>query len=277
MNGALDPGRIETALRVGLRARGGLAGDWTGKVLVRARTESTNDDAFREGLGGASDGTAVFAEEQQAGRGRGKGRWSAPARRNLTFSVVVRPALSPDRWPRMAHAAALAVARAVDPWLAPLRTEIKWPNDIYADGRKLAGILVEAYPRKVSPFLVVGIGLNVNSAPEEFQADGLEWAVASLASLNGGREVGRSEVAGAVLAELWGQVKRCETEFCDILSELRGRSWVLGKRVRIWMGEEDCQGDAVDLGPNGELLVREEGTGRMREIVTADLVRVIPF
>jgi BirA family transcriptional regulator, biotin operon repressor / biotin---[acetyl-CoA-carboxylase] ligase len=275
MNAGLDPQRIEVALRVGLRGFGSRPGDWAGTIAVRANTESTNDDAFRQGREGAADGTAVFAEEQRAGRGRRERRWTAPPRRNLTFSVVIRTSLGTQRWPCLAHGAALAVARGIDPWLEPLHAEIKWPNDIYADGRKLGGILLEAYPQMTAPFLVVGIGLNVNSTAEEIAAEGVGQEVTSIVSLNGGREVDRNDVAGAVLAELWRQIRRCEVAFDNVRSELRGRSWLLGKRLRVSSGNLTYQGEALDLGENGELLIRDEIAGEIREIVSADLVRTI--
>lgn len=277
MTTGLEPGKIERAMQIGLRGLGVHPADWSGAVTVLATTESTNDDAVRLARNGAPDGFAVFAEEQRAGRGRRERRWSAPAGRNLTFSVVVRTSLTPDQWPRLAHAAALAVARAIDPWLEPLRAEIKWPNDIYVDNRKLGGILVEAHPRRTAPFLVVGIGLNINSTPEEFAAAGLDREVASIASLNGRRETDRNEVAGAVLAELWRQVRRSELAFDAVLEELRTRSWLQGKQVRVWMGTQISQGEVLGLGPNGELLIREDEHGSIREILSADLIRAIPF
>lgn len=274
MSAALDPGRIEAVLRVGLRGLGCAPGAWPGRIEVRARTGSTNDDACRWGQEGAPDGSAVFAEEQSLGRGRRDRRWSAPAGENLTFSVVVRTGLGLERWSRLAHAAALAVARGVDPWLEPLRAGVKWPNDVFVDGRKLAGILVEAYPQRNDPFLVVGIGLNVNSRPEDFAGPGLDQEVASVCSLRGGRKVDRNELAGALLAELWWQVRRCEADFEGVRRELRSRSWLLGKRVGVWMGEGKLEGEAVDLGENGELCVRG-ADGEVREVVSADQVRAV--
>lgn len=276
MSPALDAGRIETALRSRLRRND--AAEWAGRISVLASTGSTNDDARRWAQEGAPHGSAVFAEEQQAGRGRKNGRWCAPPGKNLTFSAVLRPDLSTELWPRMAHAAALAVSRAIDSWLAPVRAEVKWPNDLMVAGRKLGGILVEASLARSNPFLVVGIGLNVNSEPGEFAPEGLECRVASIWELNGGREAGRNEIAGAVLAELLEQSQRCGAEFAAVLEELRDRSWLLGKQVCIWERGSLFRGEAIGFGGNGELQVRVSGDagggGEVREVVTADLVRL---
>jgi BirA family transcriptional regulator, biotin operon repressor / biotin---[acetyl-CoA-carboxylase] ligase len=275
MSAGLDAAKIKAALWTRLVNYPLGRDEWPGLVSVRPVTESTNDDAFHLGQDGAPHGTAVFAEEQRAGRGRRGSRWSAPPGRNLTFSVVLRPALTPERWSRVAQATALAVARAVEPWLLPWRVAIKWPNDICVDARKLAGILVEAHPRRSGSFLVVGIGLNVNSTPEEFAAAGLEREVTSMASLSDRRELDRNGIAGALLAELGWQVKRSVDGFGEMRNELRERSWLLGKRVCVWRGKELLQGEAVDLGANGELLVRADESGQIEEILSADLVRLV--
>ena len=276
MSHGLDADRIATALLSRLRRPD--AAEWTGRISVLASTGSTNDDARRWAQEGVPHGSAVFAEEQQDGRGRKNGRWCAPAGKNLTFSAVLRPDLSTEFWPRMAHAAALAVSRAIDSWLAPVRVEVKWPNDLMVAGRKLGGILVEASLARSNPFLVVGIGLNVNSAPGEFATEGLECRVASVWDRNGGREADRNEMAGAILAELLEQSQRCGAEFASVLDELRERSWLLGKQVCVWERGSLFRGEAIGFGGNGELQLRVSGEagggGEVREVVTADLVRL---
>jgi len=275
MSGALDENRIEAALQVGWRTVGLQPDGWRRSVRVLDTTESTNDDAARLGRVSEASFAAVFAEEQLRGRGRGARSWSAPAGRNLTFSLLLRPPLETAVWSRVAHAAALGLARAVDPWLwlGALRAEIKWPNDIFVDGRKLAGILVEAFPRSQAPFLVVGVGINVNSTAEEFPAE-LAHELTSLIQLSGGRQVDRNELAGAVIAEIGRQVERCPTEFPDLLEELKERSLLLGKRVRIWSGGISWEGRVAGLGASGELRVQGEGKG-VCDLVSAERVRIV--
>jgi biotin-[acetyl-CoA-carboxylase] ligase BirA-like protein len=119
------------------------------------RTDSTNVRARELAAAGAPHGTVVTATEQTAGRGRQGRVWVAPAGRALLCSVVIRdpPRLLP-------LATGVAVADSVEAVIGgPGRTAVKWPNDIWLDGRKVAGILVEGRPQE--GWAVIGIGLNV--------------------------------------------------------------------------------------------------------------------
>jgi len=106
------------------------------QVEIHERIASTNDRVDELGNAGSPEGYAVFAETQTAGRGRGGNRWSAPPGRNLTFSVLLRPAWPLPQWPRIAHVTGLAVARAVEPWVERVPVLLKWPNDVHAGGRQ---------------------------------------------------------------------------------------------------------------------------------------------
>ncbi|PZR67711.1 MAG: biotin--[acetyl-CoA-carboxylase] ligase, partial [Solirubrobacterales bacterium] len=125
-------------------------------------TASTNAIARALAAAGAPHGTLVTADEQLAGRGRQGRRWHAPAGQALLMSLVVR-----DPPPMLAFAAAVAVAEIVGADAA-----IKWPNDVFSKGRKVAGILIEARPQQA--WAVLGIGLNVaveiDQLPSELRA-----------------------------------------------------------------------------------------------------------
>ena len=150
----------------------------TPRVHLRL-TDSTNERARALAAAGAPHGTLVTADEQQAGRGRQGRVWTAPPRSAVLMSVVLR-----ELSETLPLAAAVAVSEAV-----PLETRIKWPNDVWIDGRKVAGILVEARPQE--GWAVLGIGLNVTTEefPPELHATSLRLAgadvspAAALASL----------------------------------------------------------------------------------------------
>jgi BirA family biotin operon repressor/biotin-[acetyl-CoA-carboxylase] ligase len=128
-----------------------------GRPRVHLRqTDSTNERARELALGGAPHGTLVTADEQSAGRGRQGRVWSAPARSAVLMSLVLR-----DLREALPLAAAVAVCEAL-----PVQAAIKWPNDVWVGGRKVAGILVEGRPQE--GWAVLGVGLNV--ATEEFPA-----------------------------------------------------------------------------------------------------------
>lgn len=137
------------------------------RLVYLDRTTSTNDIASRLARDGEPEGTVVVTDEQSAGRGRLGRTWVAPPNSSVLASVVLRPVLPPSLLAQLTMAAAVAVAEAVAK-VARAVTEIKWPNDVLVEGRKLAGILAEAeLAGDEVVWTVVGIGVNVNvSVPE---------------------------------------------------------------------------------------------------------------
>ncbi len=183
----LDPDLIQAAAGQGTIGK---------RVLVFRETASTNDLLLRMGESGEPEGTAVFAESQTAGRGRFKRPWHSAEGRGLWFSFLVREGLSPavtDLTPMIAVAVRDGLCEAT----GDERWRIKPPNDIYGDSGKVAGILIEARSGS-RPFAVVGIGLNVNHAMDEFPQDLHGYASSLHVEL--GRTLDREKVAGGVLA-----------------------------------------------------------------------------
>jgi len=128
-------------------------------------TDSTNERARELALAGGPSGTVVTAREQTAGRGRRGRGWTAPAGKALLCSAILRP-LGPEH-ALLPLAVPLAVCEVVES-LAPVRCQVKWPNDVWIDERKVAGVLIEA---QAPDWAVIGVGLNVAIEPEEFPAD----------------------------------------------------------------------------------------------------------
>jgi BirA family biotin operon repressor/biotin-[acetyl-CoA-carboxylase] ligase len=127
--------------------------------------DSTNGRARELAATGAPGGTIVTADEQISGRGRRGRRWSAPAGKALLVSAILSPLSTEDAL--LPLAVPLAVCEAVES-VAPIRCRIKWPNDVWSDERKVAGVLIEAQP---PDWAVIGIGLNVSIEPDEFPDD----------------------------------------------------------------------------------------------------------
>lgn len=153
-------------------------------------TDSTNDRARELALAGVPSGTVVTAGEQTAGRGRKGRRWSAPPGSALLASVILRPLEA--RHALLPLAVPLAVCEAAEA-LAPVGCAVKWPNDVWLRERKLAGVLIEARPPE---WAVIGVGLNLTVADEDFPAD-LRWPATSL-----GHGVGVDQALAALLAAL---------------------------------------------------------------------------
>jgi BirA family transcriptional regulator, biotin operon repressor / biotin---[acetyl-CoA-carboxylase] ligase len=137
------------------------------------RTDSTNARARELVEAGAPHGTVVTAAEQTAGRGRQGRTWTAPPGKALLYSAILRPL--DERHLLLPLAVPLAVCNAAEELEPEIECQVKWPNDIWIDGRKLAGVLIEAKPQ--DGWAVIGIGLNLSISPEEFPPDLRDTAV----------------------------------------------------------------------------------------------------
>ena len=200
-------------------------------------TDSTNERARELALAGAPHGTLVTADEQIAGRGRQGRAWSAPPGSGVLMSLVVRDLH--ERSAALPLAAAVAVCEA----LAPLDCTIKWPNDIWLERRKLAGILVEGRPQE--GWAIVGIGLNVSTALEQLPVV-LRDTATSLAIA--GVERGREDVLAALVEAL---DRRLGQPAEAVLRAWRERDALRGRRVRWREGE----GQAAGIDVAGALIV----------------------
>ncbi|MCO4743643.1 MAG: biotin--[acetyl-CoA-carboxylase] ligase [Proteobacteria bacterium] len=211
-----------------------------GPVSVVAHTGSTNADLKALARAGAVHGSAYVADAQSAGKGRLGRDWVSPPGENLYLSVLLRPSLRFDRVPLICLGAAAVLAE-----IAGTPLHIKWPNDLLApDGRKVAGLLAEAEQRGgVLQWLVLGIGVNVRSAPDTVPAT-------SLGSLGG--QTDRTELALALLQGLHALPDQVATRPQQVLARWRVHAKMLGERVRV-AGHE---GRAVDIDTDGALLVQ---------------------
>ena len=150
--------------------------------------DSTNARARELVKAGAPHGTVVTADEQTAGRGRQGRTWTAPPGKALLYSAILRPL--DERHLLLPLAVPLAVCEAAEQLAPGIECQIKWPNDVWVEGRKLAGVLIEAKPQE--GWAVIGVGLNLSIAPDEFPPDLRETAI----SLFGPDEGSRGEVWG---------------------------------------------------------------------------------
>lgn len=254
--GLPDPvlaGQIETRLR----------GRWGRPLYAFRSTPSTQVVLHRLAAQGAPEGTVVVADHQTAGRGRYGRRWVAPPGKALLVSILLRPPLPAPRLGEIGLAAAVAVADAIQA-AAGVTARIKWPNDLLVDSRKVAGILSEAALDGEAAHVALGIGVNVGQTLEDFSPELRDRAESLL--LAGGRPVERGVLLGALLVELEARYGTlCREGFAPIREAWLARA-ALGQRV-AYGGYE---GVAVDLGPDGALIVRG-GDGRLMPIVSGEL------
>jgi BirA family transcriptional regulator, biotin operon repressor / biotin---[acetyl-CoA-carboxylase] ligase len=243
------------------------------EILVFSETGSTSDVAAQLGRNGAAEGLIVFAEHQTSGRGRLGRKWDSMSHQGLWFSMLLRPALPPHLWTRLTTWAAVAVAEAIEE-LIQIPATIKWPNDVFINGKKAAGILIETFFAS-ERFAVAGIGLNVNQ--EQFP-DFLPNAISLRQA--GGTSLDRQQAAATLIRHLDHFYWRAADDFDGILQKARVRSHLLGKWIEIQNANEKITGVAEDLNENGELILRiPDGTLRFLSggEVTVASMRPVPY
>jgi BirA family biotin operon repressor/biotin-[acetyl-CoA-carboxylase] ligase len=234
---------------------------------------STNTEAAREAASGAPEGLCIIAREQTSGRGRQQRIWISPPDAGLYFSIILRPRLDVSRWPLLTLMAALAVTDALAETCA-LSPDIKWPNDIYAGGRKLSGILAETVETPQGRACIVGIGINLKESA--FPAELSEVAVA-LETLTGNApdiESLLQSLTRAIAHRYQALQEPGGTELT--LAEWSARSsFAQGKRVRVALDTEQLEGITRGLEPDGALRV-ETDAGDIKVIRAGDVTALRP-
>jgi BirA family biotin operon repressor/biotin-[acetyl-CoA-carboxylase] ligase len=233
---------------------------WLGRSLVcKMETGSTNSDAADLGRAGAPEGTVVIADAQTAGRGRLGRSWVSRPGVNLYMSVLLRPQILPAAAPQLALIAGLAVAQALES--EGLVPAIKWPNDVLLAGRKVCGILteLEAETDRVE-FVVVGIGVNLNSELADFPPELHERATSVLMASN--KRLERARFAGDLMARLETCYERFRQDgFGALASEWGSRSALAGREITVDGAGGVVRGTYAGIDSEGALLLKEEGDG----------------
>ncbi|MHB8792688.1 MAG: biotin--[acetyl-CoA-carboxylase] ligase [Thermoleophilia bacterium] len=240
-----------------------------GRIVHLEETGSTTDEARRLIGANASEGTVVIAEGQSSGRGRLGREWKTPPGQAVALSVVLYPAISPTHVPLLSLATAIAVRNAVASVTGgEALPVVKWPNDVYLNGKKLAGILVEmAAELDQVKWAIDSIGINVNNS---FSDTPLADKATSLAN-ELGRQSSRRDLVVAVLNELdliYSQSLtpagldsiRCDFEKLDLLQ---------GRRIEVLTPAGEVDGIAMGIDAEGRLLVRE-ASGRTSAIFSGE-------
>jgi BirA family transcriptional regulator, biotin operon repressor / biotin---[acetyl-CoA-carboxylase] ligase len=234
--------------------------------------DSTNNYARSLAERGAPEGSIVIAEQQTQGKGRLGRHWVSPPYVNLYCSIILRPTLLPAHTPQITLTAAVALADALAGF-SPEAPAIKWPNDILAGGKKLAGVLAEAVSSSHRvEFVILGIGVNLNFALEAMPAE-IRQRATSLSAL-AGKGVSREEFLRRLIHDL----DRCYgilevTGFAAIAPLWNARFGLRGRRVRVEMTDRTILGRAVGLGVDGTLTI-ESPDGERHRIVAGDVIPV---
>lgn len=241
----LYPELVSAGLKTGILGR---------KIIYHESIDSTNAEAKRLAAEGAPEGTVIVAEMQSGGRGRLGREWASPGG-GIWFSLVLRPQMTLHQASLFTLAAGVAAREAT--WITGgIEPGIKWPNDLLAGDKKLAGILTEvsAETDRVN-YLVLGVGLNANIEAEKFPPGLRDTATSVL--LETGRPLDRPSWLRTFLERMdTYYINAKKAGFGDVLAAWRKYSLTLGKNVCIRTAGGLVRGEALDIDDYGALLVR---------------------
>ena len=215
--------------------------------------DSTNEEARRLVAAGETGPIWIWAARQSAGRGRRGRAWESPVG-NLAATLLLRPARSPAEAAQLSFVAALSASDMVQSFAPGMRVAVKWPNDVLADGKKIAGILLESASRGGGPldWLAVGIGVNLAYHPE-----GTEFPATSLADLC--EAVPPARDALLRLASHWAKwYEDWRVQgFAPIRDAWLARAAQIGGRIRARLQNEETSGVFEGIDETGALILRE--------------------
>ena len=236
-------------------------------LLYRLTTPSTQLLSKREAIEGAPNGTLILAEQQTAGKGRVDGRtWQSPPASNLYFTLLLRPSDVRDIT-KLNFALSLAVCRGIEQSTAAVRPRVKWPNDVWLDGRKVAGVLVDVDMMGSACTVSAGIGINVNqdwSAVAD--AELRESATSLLTAASDGTQqqpIVRERLLAFILNTLESLLSLPHSA---ILQQYTQYDCLAGREVTVMPRKKEdtqswWQGVAVGFSDEGYLMVRKGGVG----------------
>ncbi|MDZ4263921.1 MAG: bifunctional biotin--[acetyl-CoA-carboxylase] ligase/biotin operon repressor BirA [Pseudomonadota bacterium] len=231
---------------------------WLTAIELHPEIHSTNRHLLEQ-LGSLSSGHACFAERQTAGRGRRGREWVSPFARNIYLSLYWRFEMSPALLSGLGLAIGVALIRALRQ-LGINDAELKWPNDVLWQGRKLAGILLEMSGESGGPYhVVIGVGMNVNMADDGVAID-QPWVALNDIALT---PLSRNRVAGVVLHHLLLSIQQFQTGCLEsFIPEWLEADAYVGQSVVIMHGDKVVMGQAQGIDPSGAIIVEVDGVAR---------------
>ena len=236
------------------------------KILYFDSLGSTMDMALQLGMNGASEGTVILAETQSKGRGRLGRTWFSPKRKGLYLSLILRPDILPTQASILTLLSAVSICEALKQ-TAGLDPQIKWPNDVLINNKKLGGILTQiiAETDKIN-FVIIGIGINVNNDRKTL--------ISGTTSLREQKKeyVNRISLLQEILRKLEANylnlIKRGSNSIVD---KWRRHNITLGKRVKVYCQNRHIEGEALDIDADGGLLIRKD-SGLTERVMSGDVV-----
>lgn len=232
---------------------------------------STNAEAAKRATNGAAEGVCIVADEQTAGRGRLDRRWVSPKGAGLYLSIILRPLIDQKYWSVIPLMTAVAVNEALNA-TCNLRTDIKWPNDVLFNEKKLCGILAESVDTPTNRAVVVGIGINLNDSSFPTELKEVATSVEAACGATPNAELVLSNVVDSVFS-WYGELQNPEGASTLIAEYCARSSYCNGKTIRVLEGDESFIGVTRGLEPDGALRV-ERQDGSLRIVRAADVEQV---
>ncbi len=239
------------------------------KIIYKEKVDSTNSSAFKLALDGASEGTCVLADTQNAGRGRLNRIWFSPPGKNLYLSIILKPPVHPSNVYPVTFLSSLAVYDTIKT-VTGIEPTLKWPNDLLINGKKICGTLLElSIETDMVKFVIVGIGLDINMREKEIK-EGIDQKATSL-FMETKILYERARVCGILLSNLEMYYllfkKNGEDLICRTWEE---RSSIVGKYMEINQSGIKYKGVSQGIDNKGALLLNIEGN--IKRIIAGDVI-----
>ena len=232
------------------------------KISYYHSLPSTMDAARREILQGAAAGTVIIAGEQTRGRGRRQRTWLTPAG-NIALSIILFPDIK--ALPYLIMIASLAAAQSIET-ITGVKTQIKWPNDVLVNGKKVCGILTENEVKGKATSSIIGIGINIDLKVADYAE--IADTAASLKSLPN-----KDDLRVQLIRSLLTQFERLYLQLPDgksIFEAWRNRLVTLGQKVKATAGNQIIEGTAESVDASGALAIRG-ADGTLTRVVAGDV------
>lgn len=240
------------------------------KLFIFKNITSTNDKAKELAYNGAETGTVVISEKQSNGRGRLNRRWLSPEG-GLWFSIILKPKIEPNELFKLTFLTAVVVVRTLRKKFK-LNAQIKWPNDVLINGKKVCGVLSEIITSLSGyiNFVIVGIGINTNIDLNSFPKH-LQFSVTSISS-ELKKEIDAENFLCTLLTELENYYfLLMNGSFDSILEEWKELNCILDTYVEVERLDGTIKGTAVDVDKDGALLIKLEN-GSVNRIISGDVI-----
>ncbi|NQT22777.1 MAG: biotin--[acetyl-CoA-carboxylase] ligase [Candidatus Omnitrophica bacterium] len=234
------------------------------EIYSYEKIDSTNAVAYDLAEKGAKEGVVVIAEEQKKGKGRIGRTWVSPPG-GIYLSCIIRPRLTPNEIEEFTLVAALCISNSIRD-VTGLQSQIKWPNDILVNGKKVCGILTEmkAEIDRID-FMILGIGINVNTNDKNLPPN----ATSLKKELK--KTVSRIDLVRKLLFNLEKEYTIFRKEgFSNIRDKIKTLSATLGRRIKVTTADKIYEGEAIDIDEQGALILRLD-TGIMKRILSGDV------